>query len=93
MTLASNLTELSQIASRFLTSSSQPQQSYEAELMSLQDTFQFMASHLLTDLDNSVKRTLLSQNISKLCTFFGRQKTNDIMLSHIITFLNDKVTI
>lgn len=27
---------------------------------------------------------------SLICVFFGRQKANDILLSHMITFLNDK---
>lgn len=32
----------------------------------------------------------MENGISKLCEFFGKQKANDILLSHIITFLNDK---
>lgn len=44
---------------------------------------------LLTDNETSVKTALLS-NILSLCRFFGREKTNDIILSHLITYLNDK---
>ncbi|QLQ78891.1 hypothetical protein HG537_0B02390 [Torulaspora globosa] len=44
---------------------------------------------LLTDNDTFVKTTLLS-NVLPLCRFFGREKTNDVILSHLITYLNDK---
>ena len=40
---------------------------------------------------NDVKRMLVSSGISKLCVFFGREKANDVLLSHLITFQNDKV--
>lgn len=49
-----------------------------------------MVAALLMDRDLSVRRTLLSTNISQLCAFFGLQKTNDVILSHIITYLNEK---
>lgn len=32
----------------------------------------------------------MENGINKLCVFFGKQKANDILLSHVITFLNDK---
>lgn len=38
-----------------------------------------------------MKRLLLENGIAKLCVFFGRQKANDVLLSHLITFQNDKV--
>lgn len=44
---------------------------------------------LLTDNEASVKIALLN-NILPLCKFFGREKTNDVVLSHLITYLNDK---
>lgn len=47
-------------------------------------------SMLLTDPQNLVKQTLMESGINKLCVFFGKQKANDILLSHVITFLNDK---
>lgn len=52
----------------------------------LQQTF----SYLLTDSHAIVKQTLIESGITKLCQFFGRQKANDLILSHMITFLNDK---
>lgn len=44
---------------------------------------------LLTDNETRVKAALLS-NILPLCKFFGRERTNDVVLSHLITYLNDK---
>ena len=40
-----------------------------------------------------MKRTLMENGIAKLCVFFGRRKANDILLSHLITFQNDKVCV
>lgn len=45
---------------------------------------------LLTNSDNIVKRTLMENGLTPLCVFFGRQKAKDVLLLHIITFLNDK---
>lgn len=66
------------------------QANYDIELLTLQETIQQKVVTLLSDPDNSVKRTLLENGITKLCVFFGRQKANDVLLSHMITFLNDK---
>lgn len=44
---------------------------------------------LLADRSSIVKRAVL-HNTSSLCIFFGRQKANDILLSHMITYLNDR---
>ena len=44
---------------------------------------------LLADRSSVVKRASL-HNTSSLCIFFRRQKTNDILLSHMITYLNDR---
>ncbi|XP_071952939.1 phosphoinositide 3-kinase regulatory subunit 4-like [Antedon mediterranea] len=64
--------------------------SYDLELQNLHDMIQYMVVRLLSDSENIVKRTLLDNGITQLCVFFGRQKANDILLSHMITFLNDK---
>lgn len=66
---------------------------YDEELNLLHKYFQNLVSTLITDPVNCVRRFLLStpKNCAKLCAFFGRQKTNEMILSHIITFLNDKV--
>ena len=47
-------------------------------------------SMLLTDSQNLVKQTLMQNGMNKLCVFFGKHKANDVILSHVITFLNDK---
>lgn len=41
------------------------------------------------DPSSVVKRAIL-HDISYLCIFLGRQKTNDVLLSHMITYLNDR---
>ncbi|SCU84467.1 LADA_0D01838g1_1 [Lachancea dasiensis] len=51
--------------------------------------FEEITVALLTDNQASVKIALLS-NILPLCTLFGREKANDVVLSHLITYLNDK---
>lgn len=57
----------------------------------LMKDFEEMAVNLLTDSEIHVKLALLS-DVLPLCQFFGREKTNDIILSHLITYLNDKDT-
>lgn len=44
-------------------------------------------TYLLTDASDIVRRALL-ENIDALCRFFGRVKSNDTILSHLITYLN-----
>ncbi|XP_037081673.1 LOW QUALITY PROTEIN: phosphoinositide 3-kinase regulatory subunit 4-like [Pollicipes pollicipes] len=61
-----------------------------AELGTLHDLVHQKVQLLLTDADSSVKRTLLVRGFSRLCAFFGKHKANDLLLSHMITFLNDK---
>jgi phosphoinositide-3-kinase regulatory subunit 4 len=39
---------------------------------------------------NAVKEVLLRSNICGLCSFFGRQKTSEFLLPHMITILNEK---
>jgi len=68
----------------------QYQGSYDVELQALHELIQSMVTSLLTNTENIVKRTLLEKGLARLCVFFGRQKANDVLLSHIITFLNDK---
>uniref|UniRef100_A0A1B6KTS4 non-specific serine/threonine protein kinase n=1 Tax=Graphocephala atropunctata TaxID=36148 RepID=A0A1B6KTS4_9HEMI len=95
---AENVAELASTALRFLeycqvatlTSNEPPRQSYESELSTLHEMVQQSVSALLTDPHNLVKQTLIENGISKLCIFFGKQKANDVLLSHMITFLNDK---
>ena len=66
------------------------QGSYDTELQALHELIQRKVVTLLSDPENIVKQTLLENGITQLCVFFGRQKANDVLLSHMITFLNDK---
>ncbi|EGV61563.1 ARM repeat-containing protein [Yamadazyma tenuis ATCC 10573] len=50
--------------------------------------FEEISSLLLTD-PNPKVRAALVDNIKPLCRFFGVDKTNDIILPHLITYLND----
>src|ERR1700722_1381084 len=58
-------------------------------MQELQNNIQEHLSALLMDPSSVVKRAVL-HNISSLCIFLGRQKTNDVLLSHMITYLNDR---
>ncbi|XP_019860968.1 PREDICTED: phosphoinositide 3-kinase regulatory subunit 4-like, partial [Amphimedon queenslandica] len=60
------------------------------KLHQLHETFQSIVVHLLSDNDSNVKRAFLTHSAGKLCTFFGAQKAKEVILSHMITFLNDK---
>ncbi|TID30603.1 hypothetical protein CANINC_000758 [Pichia inconspicua] len=51
--------------------------------------FENLTIQILTDSNIYVKIALL-KNIKPLCFFFGKDKTNDVILSHLITYLNDK---
>lgn len=44
---------------------------------------------LIADPASSVRRALVD-NIAQLCIFFGRDTAADVLLSHMITFLNDR---
>ena len=63
--------------------------SYDANMQELQGHIQEHLSALLMDPSSIVKRAVL-HDISSLCIFLGRQKTNDVLLSHMITYLNDR---
>lgn len=58
-------------------------------MQELQNHIQEHLSALLMDPSSIVKRAIL-HDISSLCIFLGRQKTNDVLLSHMITYLNDR---
>lgn len=62
--------------------------SFDSHRQGLVSLFKDHASALLTDSHASVKKAFL-KSIIPLCIFFGRQKTNDVILTHLITYLND----
>lgn len=92
---ALNIATLAETAVRYLeqsqlSSGDGPVPNYENELHDLHEMLSSTVMSLLTDGQSIVKQTLMESGITKLCVFFGSQKANDIVLSHIITFLNDK---
>lgn len=55
----------------------------------LHNIIEEITSLVLTD-SNPKVRSALVENIEPLCRFFGVEKTNDIILPHLITYLNDQ---
>jgi phosphoinositide-3-kinase, regulatory subunit 4 len=56
------------------------------------ELIEIFASHtkaLITDSDSSVRRAFLG-SVPELCMFFGTADSNDIILSHLNTYLNDR---
>jgi phosphoinositide-3-kinase regulatory subunit 4 len=58
-------------------------------LAEIQAVVEEQATTLLVDTTSNVKRGMLS-SIADLCLFFGRQKSSETVLSHIMTYLNDR---
>lgn len=85
--LATSISELAQTSGRFL---AKEDPDYAQKLSLLQEAFGAIVSQLLVDPDNDVKRAVLNDKISSLCDFLGPEKTDEVILSHMITFLNDK---
>jgi phosphoinositide-3-kinase regulatory subunit 4 len=61
----------------------------ESEYDEIVESFEHLTIQILTDSNIYVKIALM-KNIQPLCSFFGKDKTNDVILSHLITYLNDK---
>lgn len=62
---------------------------YDSMLSEIQSAVEDQATTLLVDPSSQVKRAMLA-SIADLCLFFGRQKSNETVLSHIMTYLNDR---
>lgn len=62
---------------------------YDASLQELIGLFAEQASTVLVDSSSDVKRAGLI-NVAQLCLAFGRSKTNEVLLSRMITYLNDR---
>ncbi|PLB44459.1 hypothetical protein P170DRAFT_368053 [Aspergillus steynii IBT 23096] len=62
---------------------------YDVARVDLLDYFEAHTKALLTDSDASVRRAFLG-SVSSLCVFFGNAKTNEVILSHLNTYLNDR---
>ncbi len=65
------------------------QHSFNVARLDLLAHFESHTKALLTDNNSSVRRAFLG-SVSSLCVFFGSLKANDVILSHLNTYLNDK---
>ncbi|KAF1989202.1 ARM repeat-containing protein [Aulographum hederae CBS 113979] len=65
------------------------QTQYDNAREDLMNFFEGQTKALLTDGDVSVRRAFLG-SVSILCVFFGSARSNDVVLSHLNTYLNDK---
>lgn len=71
------------------TSSSSQRHQFDSDRRNLLETFEKHTIALLTDTDASVRRAML-RSVSDLCVFFGSPRANDVVLSHLNTYLNDQ---
>ncbi|KAL4886666.1 hypothetical protein BJY04DRAFT_228458 [Aspergillus karnatakaensis] len=62
---------------------------YDVARIDLLDYFEAHTKALLTDTDAFVRRAFLG-SVPDLCVFFGNLKTNEVILSHLNTYLNDR---
>lgn len=92
--LALCLPYLAQISDRFcalcrsLKSETQSLGSLDAAKSRSQASFKDISEALLTETNVNVRISLIN-HILPLCQYFGVDKTNDIILPHLITYLND----
>ena len=61
---------------------------FDADRQNLLEAFEKHTKALLTDQTASVRRAML-RSVSDLCVFFGSPRANDVVLSHLNTYLND----
>jgi phosphoinositide-3-kinase regulatory subunit 4 len=61
---------------------------FDADRQNLLEAFEKHTKALLTDSTASVRRAML-RSVSDLCVFFGSPRANDVVLSHLNTYLND----
>lgn len=87
ISLACNISELAELSKCHI---DPKEEDANARLSVLQESFGSVVGQLLADPNNNVRRAVLNENIAKLCLFFGTEKTDEVILSHIITFLNNK---
>jgi phosphoinositide-3-kinase regulatory subunit 4 len=69
-------------------SSSAHRNQFDSDRRILLEAFEKHTKALLTDSDASVRRAMLT-SVSDLCVFFGSPRANDVVLSHLNTYLND----
>lgn len=69
-------------------SSSSHRSRFDLDRRILLDSFEKHTKALLTDSNAAVRRAML-RSVSDLCGFFGSPRANDVVLSHLNTYLND----
>ena len=69
-------------------SSSAHRNQFDSDRRILLEAFEKHTKALLTDSHASVRRAML-RSVSDLCVFFGSPRANDVVLSHLNTYLND----
>ncbi|KAL6710005.1 Serine/threonine-protein kinase [Coniothyrium glycines] len=69
-------------------SSSAHRNQFDSDRRILLEAFEKHTKALLTDNITSVRRAML-RSVSDLCVFFGSPRANDVVLSHLNTYLND----
>ncbi|KAH7062027.1 hypothetical protein BKA63DRAFT_538668 [Paraphoma chrysanthemicola] len=69
-------------------SSSAHRNQFDSDRRILLEALEKHTKALLTDTDASVRRAML-RSVSDLCVFFGSPRANDVVLSHLNTYLND----
>jgi phosphoinositide-3-kinase regulatory subunit 4 len=69
-------------------SSSAHRNRFDVDRQNLLEAFEKHTKALLTDSAASVRRAML-RSVSDLCVFFGSPRANDVVLSHLNTYLND----
>uniref|UniRef100_A0A5S6QW65 non-specific serine/threonine protein kinase n=1 Tax=Trichuris muris TaxID=70415 RepID=A0A5S6QW65_TRIMR len=67
-----------------------PEVDHQKELNILDDLVQDVTVTLLCDPNLCVRKVLVQDSLELLCRFFGNRKSSDVLLSHIVTFLNEK---
>ncbi|KAI5285644.1 Serine/threonine-protein kinase [Ascosphaera aggregata] len=65
------------------------QQLYDTARLDLTELFEVHTKSLVTEEDVYVRRALLG-SVPSLCVFFGNPKANEVILSHLNTYLNDR---
>lgn len=86
--LAVQIPYLAQIASRFCDSATPNTDLFKNPRLQIAADFKDITEAILTDSNANVRAALVS-HILPLCRFFGVDKTNDLILPHLITYLND----
>lgn len=61
---------------------------FDLDRQNLLAAFETHTKALLTDQEACVRRAML-RSVSDLCVFFGSPRANDVLLSHLNTYLND----